>query len=104
MRSEMNDSVILTDPEMKEAVKSFVEEEGRVIGYKLAYRGSRHGWMAVDFHRHCDNVGPTLVIIKTTFNKVLGGFTKSSWDQSGTYKTDATFIFQADIKKKFRPN
>ena len=28
-----------------------------------------------DFHKYCDNKGPTLTIVKTTKNKIFGGFT-----------------------------
>ena len=30
----------------------------------LLYRGSEHGWMAIDFHSRCENKGPTISLFK----------------------------------------
>jgi hypothetical protein len=31
---------------------------------KLLYQGSRDGWRVEEFHKRCDNQGPTLTIIR----------------------------------------
>ena len=56
-----------------------------VLGFPdcLLYRGSRDGWLSSDFHKHCDNKGPTVTLIKvvTTGAKyIFGGYTDQSWD------------------------
>lgn len=32
--------------------------------WELCYKASKHGWAARDFHRHCDNIGPTGMILQ----------------------------------------
>ncbi len=46
---------------------------GRLFTLELLYRGSRDGWFAEDFHRRCDDRGPTLSLFKI---KVPRGFKK----------------------------
>ena len=56
-----------------------------------------------DFHKYCDNKGPTLTIVKTTKNKIFGGFTPLNWDDSGVKydKNNQTFIFSLNLMKKY---
>ena len=56
-----------------------------------------------DFHKYCDNKGPTLTIVKTTKNKIFGGFTPLNWDDSGVKydKNNQTFIFPLNLMKKY---
>jgi len=51
----------------------------RDFNHSLLYRGSQHGWTAADFHRLCDDQGPTLVLLKNTAGKRFGGFTTENW-------------------------
>lgn len=48
-------------------------------GLKLIYRASRDGFSSKNFHDLCDNMGPTVTIIKTSENHIFGGFTKRNW-------------------------
>ena len=67
---------------------------GKIKGCRLLYRGSEHGWTAADFHRLCDNRGPTMSLLKNDKSFVFGGFTKQPWDSSGGDKNDSeSFIF-----------
>jgi hypothetical protein len=51
---------------------------GNMCKWNLCYRASRDGWRAQDFHRLCDNRGPTTVLIQV--NKyIFGGFTDQNW-------------------------
>ena len=62
----------------------------------LHYRGSTDGWMAEDFHRLCDNKGPTLTLLQIQDGDCIGGFTNHSWSSpdKSEYKTDSSaFIF-----------
>ena len=47
--------------------------------FSLLYRASADGATPADFHRCCDNKGPTLVVIKSSEN-VCGGYTSKSWE------------------------
>ena len=42
---------------------------------------SIHGYSSYDFHKYCDNAGPTLILIKTTKDKIFGGFTPLNWKE-----------------------
>ena len=52
----------------------------------LLYRGSVDGWKPKDFHKRCDNKGPTLTIIKTKGGTICGGFTMQNWESSDGFK------------------
>ena len=54
-------------------------EDGR-FGWKLCYRASDDGWGAQDFHRKCDDVGPTVTLVKCK-NNIFGGYTDQSWKE-----------------------
>ena len=43
------------------------------------YRGSENGFAAEVFHNKCDNMGPTLIIVKSEHSKIFGGFTDINW-------------------------
>ena len=54
----------------------------------------RDGFSASDFHKHCDNNGPTLTVIRSTNNHLFGGYTPLPWDSSNIFKTHKDmFIF-----------
>ena len=60
------------------------------------------GFEASKFHILCDNKGPTLTLIETTWKHTFGGFTKASWDQSGKKKEDRnSFLFSVDKLAKY---
>ena len=71
---------------------------------KLLYRASEHKLSPIAFHKFCDNISGTLVLVKTNYGKILGGFTKMLWkppnnDSQYYYKADKkenTFIFSLD--------
>lgn len=46
-----------------------------------------------------------MTIVRTSADKIIGGFNGTDWDSSGTYKADpSTFLFSVDLKQKFIPN
>jgi hypothetical protein len=45
----------------------------------LKYRGSDHGWNAEQFHELCDNIGPSITLIKLEDGSCIGGFTTAKW-------------------------
>jgi len=61
--------------------------------WKIIYKASTDGWEATDFHKKCDNKGPTLTVISA--NKFLfGGFTPLHWESKGGYSWhEGSWIF-----------
>ena len=49
-----------------------------VASCTLIFRASSDGETAGDFHRCCDNKGPTLIVIQSEEN-IFGGYTSKSW-------------------------
>ncbi len=89
--SESN--IISTHSEVN-VIQQWLQEAGAGGGTELIYRSSRDGVSNKMFHEKCDNVGPTLVLIRTTSGGVLGGFTNVSWQSSGKLrKANRAFLF-----------
>ena len=83
-------------------IKETIQKEK--IKLELIFRMSENGTKANDFHKYCDNKGPTLTLVKTTENKIFGGFTPLNWksEKKGFIDYDNfTFIFSLDLMKKF---
>ena len=102
-RRELGDSLVLDNSDKREKVRKIVDDEQKVKEFKLAYRGSRDRFLSSDFHRKCDNIGPNLSLIKTSHGKTIGGYSKASLDQLGSYKHDSIFIFSYDLNMKYKP-
>ena len=81
----------------------------------MIYSAKNDGDAANTFHKLCDNVGPTLVIVETVDGKILGGYTKEDWGVSNglknnknnwggltnNYKVDENaFIFSLEKRQK----
>ena len=60
-------------------IKQLQKWLGEKCKWNLCYRASRDGWSAQDFHRHCDNKGPTVVLVKVN-DCIFGGYTDQHWD------------------------
>ena len=43
------------------------------------FRASDHKYSAAKFHEHCDNKPGTIVIIKSNWGNIFGGYTSKSW-------------------------
>ena len=74
------------------------------IKFELIFRMSENGTKSADFHKYCDNKGPTLTLVKTSKNKKFGGFTPLNWQSSGcgiNDSTNQTFIFSLNLEKKY---
>ncbi|KAL6267537.1 hypothetical protein P5V15_000611 [Pogonomyrmex californicus] len=51
-------------------------------GWRLVYRASTHGYSAASFHRHCDNICPTYVIVLGVRGEICGGFSDVPWGKT----------------------
>ena len=92
--------------EEQELIINWIKEKTNKNNFSatLIYKMSEKGTNCKDFHKHCDNKGPTLILIKTNKNKIFGGFTPLNWKNSGGSiydKSRQTFIFSLNLKKKY---
>ena len=51
----------------------------KIKGFKLLYRASQNEFSVAKFYNKCSNIPNTLILIKTEFNKIIGGFTPLCW-------------------------
>lgn len=73
------ESEILTNEEHKRVLKDWLSPlQGK---WRLLFRASRDGFESETFHSNCDNLGPTVTIVKSG-NNIFGGFTDVSWTRS----------------------
>lgn len=69
---------------------------------RLLMRGSRDGMRVSDFHRICDDTGPTVVVIKIREsncrrNTIIGGYNPLCWtSKTEVLATNRSFIFSMD--------
>eukprot|EP00474_Spongospora_subterranea_P009799 CRZ10257.1 hypothetical protein [Spongospora subterranea] len=71
-----------------------VMQTGRVE-FQPLYRASRDGFDAASFHKTCDGVGPTLVIVKSQSGCLFGGFNENSWSSTAeTLPGEKNFLFR----------
>ena len=88
-------------------MRKWIQEEvdKKEIKFELIFKMSENGNQSEDFHKLCDNQGPTLTLIKATNNKIFGGFTPLNWKNKGFWIRDLnnqTFLFSLDLKKKYK--
>lgn len=75
---------------------------GKKFTAELLFSISKNGTEPSEFHRLCDNKGPTIIFIETAKGYIFGGYTELDWDTSSSYKTDnSTFLFSINNKAKY---
>eukprot|EP00026_Physarum_polycephalum_P012156 Phypoly_transcript_12434.p1 GENE.Phypoly_transcript_12434~~Phypoly_transcript_12434.p1 ORF type:complete len:324 (+),score=53.03 Phypoly_transcript_12434:105-1076(+) len=85
------ESQLLTEPFFKYQILAWI---GKDLCTERIYNASKDGFGADVFHKKCDNKGPTVVIVKTIYNTIFGGYTSSSWDTSQKYlAASLCFVF-----------
>ena len=104
--NNFDSSILFADIKKQEAIINWIKEKinKNFVYFEKIFTMSKNGSMSKDFHKHCDNEGPTLTLVKTTKNKIFGGFTPLNWDMSGGDKKDEnnqTFIFSLNLMKKY---
>ena len=73
------ESEILTNEEHQRVLKAWLSPlKGK---WRLLFRASQDGFESETFHSKCDNLGPTVTIVKSG-NNIFGGFTDVSWTRS----------------------
>jgi len=72
--------------------------------WKLIYRGTKDGFGANDFHKNCDNQGPTITIIKSNHGNIFGGFNKNPWSSNNqNTQSMENFLFSYKNKNSKKP-
>ena len=107
-KSEMlfHESVLVSEADKKWLSSCFV---GLKLKSKLLFRASRDSFLSTKFHQLCDGVSPTLVLVKTHFNKIIGGYTPKIWKTSSTKNefeyvnddTNSSFLFSVTLQEKY---
>ena len=69
-------SLIINDENHLSAVMSWLQPNATC---SLLFRAPSDGKTAADFHRCCDNKGPTLVVVKSG-EYICGGYTSKLWE------------------------
>lgn len=70
--------------------------------YHLIYKATEDGDRAEDFHRNCNKVNYTLVLVKTRDGYRFGGYTRRTWDGYNLLKKDnEAFVFSLDLGKVY---
>ena len=99
-------SIINNDLNKVNSIINWIKQKTNkdLIKFELIFKMSENGSKAEDFHKYCDNKGPTLILIKTTKNKIFGGFTPLNWESISKCPQDEsnqTFIFSLNLMKKY---
>ena len=98
-------TIIKNDLRKQNAINNWIKEKmnKNIIKYELIYKLTKNGSSSLDFHKCCDNKGPTLTIIETKNNDIFGGFTPLSWNTNGNNhdKSKKTFLFSLNLMKKY---
>ena len=71
---------------------------------KVIYRASENDFSVKRFHQNCDGEKNTLTLVKTEFNKIIGGYTPIPWNSTtNTMHPDLrkeSFLFSVSLKEK----
>ena len=81
---------------------------GYVKQFELLYRASDYNYSAQEFHKTCDNKGPTFVLVSSDGGNIFGGYTSKSWTNNGHWIQDPeAFLFviknNEETKQKMCP-
>ena len=72
------------------------------ISLKQIFKASCNGDNIHAFHKYCDNIKHTLILILTDDKRKFGGYTSAIWDMSNKYKfDDKVFLFSLDTYEIF---
>ena len=103
--NELNKSSILNDDKKKFIIDWIKAKTNKnIIKFEKIFKMDENNTKGEDFHKCCDNKGPTLILVNTTENNIFGGFTPLNWNNEGKDiidETDQTFIFSLNLMKKY---
>ena len=83
---------------MNKGIKKYFNQNIRK--FELLYQASIDGFGEDNFHKKCDGIKNTIVLIITDKNRIFGGFTELEWDNYSGYKEgNKGFIFSINDNK-----
>ena len=95
----------LLDNETCNKILEWLEHEAN---FELIFRASTDGFSSDEFHSRCDKKGPTLVVCRSNYDKVFGGYSPCEWDGTVTYDytyvhdlTKTSFLFSLTSGEKY---
>ena len=100
-------SIIRNDFDKQTKLMNWIEQKlNKNIILELIFKMTENGFTAKDFHHYCDNKGPTLILIKTSNDEIIGGFTPLNWEATTEREKKydelgLTFLFSLTLNKKF---
>ena len=98
--------IIKNDYNKQDSIINWIKEKINKdsLEFQLIFRMDENNSKSEEFHKACDNQGPTLVLIRTKTKRTFGGFTPLDWGKSGggiKDESNQTFIFSLDLNKKY---
>ena len=102
-----NSSKILNNLNSNTSIIKWIKEKTNknINNIDLIFTMTKNGSSSKDFHKFCDNKGPTLIIIKAKNDRIFGGFTPLNWEiKNGDNiydESNQTFLFSLNLMKKF---
>ena len=105
-KSFESSTIIKDDINKLNKIIGWIKEKTKkeVINFESIFKMKENGYDSKDFHKYCDNKEPTLILVKTTKDKIFGGFTPLNWKNDKISKIDdsnQTFIFSLNSMKKY---
>ncbi len=82
--SKCFDDTQIVDTQYNSYIKKWIGD----FNWKLIYRASKYDFSGIDFHKYCDDQGPTLIVVKSSGGWIFGGYTTQSWSGNGIYNND----------------
>lgn len=97
-----NSKIIPNEKEKEKNIREWIDPY-KNLKFTLLFRKSRDGSNGKDFHKYCDNQGPTLSLVETEKGNKFGGYTPINWESPTCEdKSDEeTFIFSLKTMTKF---
>ena len=97
------DSVIIKDKiQYKKYLKNWISPKNRIKA-ELLYRLTKDGNLATEFHKKCDNKGPTLILFDLIDGNKIGFYTPLYWESELQWKNDMdSFIFNLNKNQKHK--
>jgi hypothetical protein len=91
---EAKPKTLLSEDHQKKINQFFGDSIAVDCKWQLIYKGQKDGFKSEDFHRCCDQKGPTITLVQTTTGSLFGGYTAVSWTSDGNHKPDPqAFLF-----------
>ena len=77
--------------------------KNKKINFELIYKAKIDGDKAKTFHNNVDGKGPLIILVKTSNDIIIGGYTSKAWSSSNEYMNDSeAFLFSLTSEKKYR--